>query len=172
MLDPKILFSHAPDQKLAEIWKTRETGSSAAPYVPVTVPRSFLNHLSDGQFQLGDMDNPGNSWVFGEDGELFEQRLLGSHTIESGFTSIITAEAFNEIQHGPKGALQLKLPSWEQFKQIVYHDDVKWPHPQLQPLIIFAGHMIESDTGSVYRNPASGSHLAGLTISTSSEEVD
>ena len=118
------------------------------------------------------MDNPGNSWVFGEEGELFEQKLVGSHTIQSGFTSIISAEAFDELQSDSQDAVRLKLPTWEQFKRIVHDDDVTWPHPQLQPLIIFAGHMIESDIGSVYQNPASGSNIAGLTISTNSEEVD
>ena len=118
------------------------------------------------------MDNPGNSWVFGQEGELFEQKLLGSHAIESGFTSIVSAEALDELRSDSQDAVRLKLPTWEQFKQIVHDDDVTWPHPQLQPLIIFAGHMIESDTGSVYRNPASGSNITGLTICTNSEEVD
>lgn len=131
-----------------------------------------MKELSNGQFELGDMDNPGNSWVFGKAGELFEQKLLGSHAITSGFTSIVTAEAIDEMQHGPEGSVQMKLPTWEQFKDIIHDDNVEWPHPQLQPLLLFAGYMVESDIGSVYQNPASGNNITGLTISTSSEEVD
>lgn len=172
VLDPKILFNKSPIQKIAELWKKRESRGSAAPYVSLRIPRQFVKQLSQGQFELGDMDNPGNSWVFGQEGELFEQKLLGSHAIESGFTSIVSAEALDELQSDSQDAVRLKLPTWEQFKQIVHDNDVTWPHPQLQPLIIFAGHMIESDTGSVYQNPASGSNITGLTISTNSEEVD
>lgn len=172
MIDPKILFSKEPAQQIQILSKGRESAGSAAPYVTVDIPRSFLSKLSCGAFQLGDLDNPGNSWVFGEEGELFEQKLLGSHTVESGFTSIVTAEALSEIRTGFQGELQLKLPSWEQFKSIVHDDNTQWPHPCLQPVFLFAGHMIESDTGSVYRTPASGSRMTGLTISTNSEEID
>ena len=49
---------------------------------------------------------------------------------------------------------------------------VEWPHPKLQPFFLFAGAMIESDVANVYRNPASGSLLKGLVISTSAEGVD
>lgn len=85
--------------------------------MPVTLPHAFLPQLSEGAFQLGEMDDPGNSWVFGVEGDLFEQKLLGSHKIVSGFTSIITAEAFHEMQRGAKERLQLKLPSWSEFCQ-------------------------------------------------------
>ena len=171
MLDPKVLFSSNPAAQVNSSQRDRQASNAAAPYVPVTVPKAFLPQLAEGIFQLGEMDDPGNSWVFGEEGELFEHQLLGSHKIESGYTSIITAEAFDEMQRGANDALKLKLPTWSDFVRIVTDDYVEWPHPQLQTLFLFAGTMVESDIASVYRNPASGI-LKGLVISTNAESVD
>lgn len=172
VLDPKILFSNNPSEQITTALHDRQSNSAAAPYVPVTVPHEFLSQLSQGTFQLGEMDDPGNSWVFGEEGELFEQKLLGSHKIDSGYTSIITAQAFDEMQRGAKKSLQLKLPSWSEFVQLVTDDMVEWPNPKLQPLFLFAGTMVQSDIANVYRQPASGPSLRGLVISTSTESVD
>ena len=172
VLDPKILFSSDPSEHITASLQDRQSNSVAALYVPVTIPRKFLPQLSEGTFQMGEMDDPGNSWVFGEEGELFEHKLLGSHKIASGYTSIITAEAFDEMQRGANESLQLKLPSWSDFVKIVNGDMVEWPNPKLQPLFLFAGTMVQSDVANVYRNPASGPSLRGLVISTSAESVD
>lgn len=172
VLDPKILFSNSPSDQINNSQQDWRSSNAAAPYVQVSLPRAFLPNLSDGQFQLGEMDDPGNSWVFGEEGELFEQKLLGSHKVNSGFTSIITAEAFDEMQRGADDNVKMKLPTWSDFTKIVTGDDVTWPHPQLQPLFLFAGTIVESDTASVYRNPASGACVTGLVISTNAEGVD
>ena len=172
VLDPKILFSSNPSEQITTSLQDRQSNHVAAPYVPVTIPHNFLSQLSKGMFQLGEMDDPGNSWVFGEEGELFEHKLLGSHKIVSGYTSIITSEAFEKLQEGSNERLQLKLPSWSEFVRIITGEMVEWPHPKLQPLFLFAGAMIESDVANVYRNPACGSWLKGLVISTSAEGVD
>ena len=172
VLDPKILFSSNPSQQLTASLQDRHSNSAAASYVPVKIPHKFLPQLSKGAFQLGEMDDPGNSWVFGEEGELFEHKLLGSHKIDSGYTSIITAEAFDEMQQGATESLQLKLPSWSEFVKIVTCDMVEWPNPKLQPLFLFAGTMVQSDIANVYRNPASSPSLRGIVISTSAESVD
>ena len=172
VLDPKLLFSSNPSEQITASLQDRQSNSAAASYVPVTIPHQFLPQLSKGTFLLGEMDDPGNSWVFGEEGELFEQKLLGSHRIDSGYTSIITAEAFDELQQGAKESLQLKLPSWSDFVKIVTDDPVEWPNPKLQPLFLFAGTMVQSDTAHVYRSPASGPSVRGLVISTSAESVD
>lgn len=172
VLDPKILFSSNPSEQIKSSILDRQSNHVAAPYVPVIVPQKFLSQLSNGMFQLGEMDDPGNSWVFGEEGELYEHKLLGSHKIDSGYTSIITAEAFDEMQQGSHESLQLKLPSWSEFVRIVTGDVVEWPHPRLQPLFLFAGAMVQSDVANVYRNPASGALLKGLVISTNAAEVD
>lgn len=172
VLDPKILFSSNPSEHITSSLQDRQSHNAAAPYVPVIIPQIFVSQLSQGVFHLGEMDDPGNSWVFGEEGELFEHKLLGAHKINSGYTSIITAQAFDEIQQGSHQRLQQKLPSWSEFVSIVTGDMVAWPHPKLQSLFLFAGAMVESDVANVYRNPASGSVLKGLVISTSAEGVD
>lgn len=172
VLDPKILYSSNPAEQITSSQQDRHSSNAAAPYVSVTVPKAFLPQLSEGIFQLGEMDDPGNSWVFGEEGELFEQKLLGSHSIESGYTSIVTAEAFDEMQRGAKDSLRLKLPPWAEFTKILTDDYVEWPHPKLQPLFLFAGTMVESNMASVYRNPASVASLKGLIISTNADSVD
>ena len=171
VLDPKILFSSSPSDQISSGQTSRQSSNAAAPFVQVTVSKSFLPKLSQGQFALGEMDDPGNSWVFGDEGELFEQKLLGSHKVESGFTSIVTAEAFEEMRNGKNNSVKLKLPSWSDFTKIVTGDTASWPHPQLQPLFVFAGTMVESDIASVYRNPAAGA-MTGLVISTNAEGVD
>ena len=172
VLDPKILFSDSPSEQISSSQQDWQSSNAAAPYVQVSLPRAFLPKLSVGQFQLGETDDPGNSWVFGEEGELFEQKLLGSHKVNSGFTSIITAEAFDEMQRGADDNVRMKLPTWSDFTKIVTGDDLTWPHPQLQPLFLFAGTIIESDTANVYRQPASGASVTGLVISTNAEGVD
>ena len=170
VLDPKVLFSSSPSEQIQKSQHSRQSSNDAAPFVEVTVPKTFLPRLPDGQFILGEMDDPGNSWVFGNEGELFEQKLLGSHKIESGFTSIITAEAFDEMQLGKDDSIKFKLPSWSEFTKIVT-GDVMWPHPQLQPMFLFAGTMVQSDIASVYQNPAAGP-MTGQVISTNEEDED
>ncbi|DBB06426.1 TPA: hypothetical protein ACH3X1_011986 [Trebouxia sp. C0004] len=172
VLDPKILFGNSPSDQINSSKQDWQSGNAAAPYVQVSLPRAFLAKFSDGQFQLGEMDEPGNSWVFGEEGELFEQKLLGSHKVNSGFTSVIAAEAFDAMQRGPDDTVRMNLPTWSDFTKIVTGDDITWPHPRLQPLFLFAGTIVESDTASVYRNPASGASVTGLVISTHAEGVD
>ena len=166
------MFSNTSAEHIKSSQKDRQSNNAAALYVQVTLPIAFLTKLSDGQFELGEMDDPGNSWVFGEEGELFEQKLLGSHKVESGFTSIITAEAFDNLQPGADDNVRLKLPAWSEFTKIVTGDNVRWPYPQSQPVFLFAGTMVESDMASVYRNPASGDAVTGLVISTNAEGVD
>ncbi|KAL0055462.1 hypothetical protein WJX82_000727 [Trebouxia sp. C0006] len=148
VLDPKILFSDSPSEKISSSQQDWQSSNAAAPYVQVSLPRAFLPKLSVGQFQLGEMDDPGNSWVFGEE------------------------EAFDEMQRGADDNVRMKLPTWSDFTKIVTGDDLTWPHPQLQPLFLFAGTIIESDTASVYRQPASGASVTGLVISTNAEGVD
>lgn len=172
VLDPKIMFSNTSSEQIKSSQKDRQSNNAAALYVQATLPTAFLTKLSDGQFQLGETDDPGNSWVFGEEGELFEQKLLGSHQVESGFTSIITAEAFDKLQQGADDSVRSKLPTWSEFTKIVTGDNARWPYPQSQPLFLFAGTMVESDMASVYRNPASGEAVTGLVISTNAEGVD
>ena len=167
VLDPKILFSSKPSDQIS----SSQSSNEAAPFVQVAISKSFLPKLSQGQFVLGEMDDPGNSWVFGNEGELFEQKMLGSHKVESGFTSIVTAEAFEEMRSGKSDNVKLKLPSWSDFTKLVTGDTVSWPHPQLQPLFLFAGTMVESDIATVYKNPAAGA-ITGLVISTNAEGVD
>lgn len=172
VLDPKILFSSSPSEYIRNSQQNRRSNNTAAPFVQVILPKTFLPKLSEGQFQLGEMDDPGNSWVFGQEGELFEQKLLGSHKVTSGFTSIITAEAFDELQRGADASIHMKLPSWSDFTKFATGHDVQWPHPQLQSLFLFAGTMVESDMASVYQNPSSGESVTGLVISTNAESID
>ncbi|KAL0026617.1 hypothetical protein WJX77_011135 [Trebouxia sp. C0004] len=148
VLDPKILFGNSPSDQINSSKQDWQSGNAAAPYVQVSLPRAFLAKFSDGQFQLGEMDEPGNSWVFGEE------------------------EAFDAMQRGPDDTVRMNLPTWSDFTKIVTGDDITWPHPRLQPLFLFAGTIVESDTASVYRNPASGASVTGLVISTHAEGVD
>lgn len=48
---------------------------------------------------LGSAMAAGNSWHFGEEGELFQYKFSGRHAVHSGFTSLVLA---HELQGGPR----------------------------------------------------------------------
>ena len=43
-----------------------------------------LYYIHKGRHELGEGDEPLNSWAFGEQGELFRYRLVGQHRVQSG----------------------------------------------------------------------------------------
>ncbi len=54
---------------------------------------------------VADVEAAGNSWHFGEEGELFQYKFAGRHAVYSGFTSLVLA-------HELQGEGSLRLLWW------------------------------------------------------------
>ena len=61
--------------------------------VRLIVPEALVPALSAGRHQLGDADEPQNSYVFGEVAEIFEYDFVGPVSTGSGFVSLIARGA-------------------------------------------------------------------------------
>ena len=61
--------------------------------VRLIVPEALVPKLSAGRHQLGDADEPQNSYVFGEVAEIFEYTFVGPVSTGSGFVSLIARGA-------------------------------------------------------------------------------
>lgn len=61
--------------------------------VRLIVPEALVPKLSAGRHQLGDADEPQNSYVFGEVAEIFEYDFVGPVSTGSGFVSLIARGA-------------------------------------------------------------------------------
>lgn len=72
---------------------TGEFDAAPPKSVTLTVPPALMPALSRGALELGDGDDPMNSWAFGRRGEIFEYRLVGVAATRSGYVGLITAAA-------------------------------------------------------------------------------
>ncbi|GBF92041.1 hypothetical protein Rsub_04388 [Raphidocelis subcapitata] len=143
--------------------------------VKLRVPAALLPALSKGINKLGDMDDPMDEYYFGKAAEIFEYRLVGVSSTQSGFTSIVTAEALERARAsgggggasgggggGGGGEGAPPLPDWESFRQDLLSGAARFPsrrHP-----FLFAGHMLESAEAAVYELKE-GDETVGLLVS-------
>lgn len=142
VVDPRAVLEGAPD---------------AAASVSLHLPAELLPSLSKGINQLGDMDDPMDEWFFGKQAEIFQYRLVGVTSTQSGFTSLITADALARAR-----AREAPLPAWEAFRQEVMAGAARFPsrhHP-----FLFAGHMVECAEAAVYQLVEDGK-IVGLLVS-------
>lgn len=101
-------------------------------------------HLQ-GRFRLGDADDPESSWTVGEDGELFEYRFLGAHTIQSGCTAIIRATPHLAETHA--------LPPLPDSVKAELQEVIKQSHidkPYQNGDVLFLGSLVDAASASVY----------------------
>lgn len=113
--------------------------------------------LMAGRQELGDTDDPHNSWTFGETGEFFQYSYVGDHSCASGWTSIITHQELLKLgrsQHRPR--FEDLLIAMESSKT------ARWPVDGFP--FLFAGKILEAPSASVW-TLKKGSKLTGLMVS-------
>ncbi|MEW5301655.1 MAG: hypothetical protein WDW36_004502 [Sanguina aurantia] len=141
----------------------RETTRGGA--VRPSHPRMHLSPNPDtptqGQLELDEMDEPMNSFVFGEKDELFRYRMVGEHATQSGWTSIISRQTVQGLS--ASGEAGRGLPSWQQF--VEQAGNAKGPFLEIAPFL-FVGRILEAPAAAVYVLEGKGV-ARGLLISSS-----
>jgi len=67
--------------------------------------KSIKHHLATGE-------DPGNSWVFGEDGELFQLDFAGTLPTPSGYVCLLTPQSNEDATQG-----EITVADWLQMKE-------------------------------------------------------
>jgi hypothetical protein len=95
------------------------------------------------KFSLGDGDTPEGSWVVGEQGELFEYKLVGVHSVRSGYSAAL------RCQDGATSSLP-NIPKEE-------HESIKGMMKQAARTkalaggsVLFLGELVDCETAAVY----------------------
>lgn len=134
----------------------------SAPANPLSlrVPTAFLLSIAWGTFELGDADEPTNSYSFGKQAEFFRLKFVGKCRCQSGYVGLIPSERLRET-----GA-ELE---WEGFREGVDRETLGFPHEASGYL--FAGPVVQSDSVSVFKHEEGG-EIAGLLITSDAEELD
>lgn len=153
--------------------------ATVLPWVSFKVPFRMLAQLNAGRLELADHDDPGNHWLFGQEGELFQLKFVGRHSVHSGFTSlIIQSELTAVLNAAPADKANRKQVaaglegghSWLAFMQHVRGSSGEglWPTPELP--FLFAGTAIDCASVGVYTLGA-GSDMKGLQLSSEYDDI-
>jgi hypothetical protein len=106
------------------------------------------------KFQLGDSDTPEGTWVAGEQGELFEYKLLGVHKVVSGWSAVLQCSSPDCSPALPALPGSVKV----QLKDILYQAGGSTPVLPGQP-VLFVGELVDCETAAVYLHKAGTSLL-------------
>jgi len=178
MLDPLLLLE---PERLRSRENETAVGVSKG-FVGVGVSDAVLASIQDGgKMELGDMDDPQSHWTFGQPGEIFQYRYVGSHVVVSGWTCAVLAETLHEITSGQRPP---SPRAWARFSKLAQGND-RVLSSSLQdadlPQMLFAGRLLDCPSASVYELPPprgcsrsdGGSDLPkGLMIVNDYESVD
>ncbi|KAG1659301.1 hypothetical protein FOA52_003657 [Chlamydomonas sp. UWO 241] len=129
--------------------------------VTVKVPVELMRTMHQARHEMGDGDDPLNAWVFGQQDEIFRYRLMGQHTTQSGFTSVLPRSIMAAVAAGKVDG----LPSWLEFTIILERNPkfrITMKHP-----FLFAGRVVESHAASVYSLTSDGV-VTGVLVSSES----
>eukprot|EP00798_Chlamydomonas_sp_ICE-L_P003751 gene3751-13811_t len=152
VIDPRIVLDHT---KLKEVGSLKEQLSSGVCNA-IMVPKAFIPLLAKGVMELGDMDDPINAWVFGHQDEIFKYSMIGTHSTQSGYTSIVEAALLRSITSGVVAIMSYTsiveaallrsiisggvtdLPPWDKFRALMDAGGVSWAG-----LLVSKGHLPE-----------------------------
>jgi hypothetical protein len=134
--------------------------SDADTAVRIQTPTSFLPDIAKGSFELGDADEPTNSYSFGKHAEFFKLKFVGKCQCQSGYVGLIASESMG----GARAALD-----WEAFREGVDQETISFPNKDTG--FLFAGPVVHSDSVSVFKFEEGG-RVAGLLITSDAEELD
>eukprot|EP00884_Botryococcus_braunii_P009445 jgi/Botrbrau1/18501/Bobra.0072s0080.1 len=125
--------------------------------VSLLVPKTFLGVLERGaEHELGEADDPMNSWIFGKRGEIFELRFVGTIPCQSGYACATSGSPTDW------SSLEADLP-WSTLKQKI-DDGLALPSP-----IIWAGKILETPEASIYVKMSSEASIEGIKVTSSDE---
>ncbi len=119
----------------------------------IRLPTALLPRIAQGTFELGDADEPTNSYSFGERAELFQLKFVGKCRCQSGYVGLIAAESLKGRRKAPW--------DWEGFRAGVDRETISFPHEASG--FLFAGPIVHSDSVSVFKHEVGGK-VAGLVI--------
>lgn len=138
-----------------------KTGSEAGG-VQLRVPLTFLPQVSAPYFELGEADDPMSSWIFGKRKEIFQYSFAGSVSTQSGWVSLITKQALDQLQ--PESV------NWEELQAAAEQNggSLKGSRPD-QPFL-FVGNILEAAGVGVYVSHE-GKDLDGVLIASSDDEI-
>mmetsp|Transcript_20036 Transcript_20036/g.55776 ORF Transcript_20036/g.55776 Transcript_20036/m.55776 type:complete len:198 (+) Transcript_20036:43-636(+) len=162
-LDPKTVY--APDKNQAGSTVEDLTASGAA--TVVQVPQTFLPDLPKAHQEMGDFDDPMNEWAWGRRGEIFEYNLLGSHSTQSGFTSVILKPELQRVLAERRSKPVAHVESWRQLVETLRKEDGAGQE-KMHPFL-FIGHILESARATVYALQ-NGKEIEGLLVSSASAD--
>eukprot|EP00892_Ulva_mutabilis_P006353 jgi/Ulvmu1/408/UM001_0415.1 len=138
IMDPKFLWN-------GEAQTSREAQGAERTHVYATIPSALMDQLSQARFRLGDADDPESMWTVGAEGELFEYRFLGAHTVQSGCTAIIRST--------PQDAEAYALPPLPDSVKLELQDAISRSHtgiPYHNADVLFMGSLVDAASASVY----------------------
>jgi len=158
ILDPRSVLEPSAWKDL--ISDLNQGGTNGLVTTVKQVPDDLARLIPQGRYELGEGDDPLNSWVFGQPAELFQHKLIGQHKTQSGYTSVIERRLLASICSGQVHG----LPSWLEAKILL---DGRRRLPCLRLPFLFAGLILESEAASVYQWFSQEGIMQGLMVSSS-----
>ena len=143
-IDPKRVLDKAAWSELREALSEKDDTHHGL-FTLVKIPRDLSLELPRAKHELGDFDEPLNSWLVGASDEIFRYRMVGEHQVKSGFTSALPLTLLRSISEGKVTG----LPTWLEV-EIRIKSAKGLRLPSVTVPFIFLGRIIESDTASVY----------------------
>lgn len=151
-----MAYSSAVDDAVCVV--DAKSGSSEDA-VRLKVPTTFLPRLAQGTFELGEGDEPSNSYSFGQKAEFFQQTFSGKCLCQSGYVGIRLARSSRDV-------LQ---KDWTELREKIDREVVTFPDAESG--LLFAGPVVHADSVSVYKVTESGD-ITGITLTADTEELD
>ena len=127
--------------------------------VRLEVPKTFLPKIASGTFELGEGDEPSNSYSFGKKAEFFEQTFSGKCFCQSGYVGIKLAKSPRNVRE----------KDWTELREKIDKEIISFPDAESG--LLFAGPVVHADSVSIYKIMESGD-ITGLTLTADVEEVD
>lgn len=129
-------------------------------FLRLRVPDSLLPEIAAGTSELGEDDEPANIHHFGTTAEIFQMKYIGQIACPSGYVGIFDTE---KTANGRADA------DWTRIRSQLDHGSAHFPDTKTGCL--YAGHVLHSDSASVYKYEQDGA-IRGLLIASNTEEVD
>ncbi|GAX74467.1 hypothetical protein CEUSTIGMA_g1916.t1 [Chlamydomonas eustigma] len=154
-LDPRSVLEPS---RWTDLSSDLKQGGAAGLVTTVKVPDVLARLIPQGRYELGEGEDPMNSWVYGRPAELFQYKLIGQHMTQSGYTSVIEQKLLASICSGQVTG----LPSWLEAKMLI---DGKRRLPSLRLPFLFAGRILESEAAAVYQWSDQQGVMQGILLS-------
>jgi hypothetical protein len=143
-IDPKRVLDRSAWSELRQALSEKDDTHHGL-FTLLKIPRDLSLELPRAKHELGDFDEPLNSWLVGATDEIFRYRMVGEHQVKSGFTSALPLALLRSISEGKVTG----LPTWLEV-EIRIKSAKGLRLPSVTVPFVFLGRIIESDTASMY----------------------